>query len=281
MISWPTVRREIKVQFRSAWTLSLAVAYSLFISIILYVSADAAGLGLYTKTTGTLMNLMGYFLPLMTLLMGAFSFTMEKEDGSWMLLSTYPLSSTAWILGKLIGIFVVLMTIMTFAFSVGGILSYVWQPTLTFAAIASLYLYAAGLIALFLVLAVFIGVLSRNRWQALTICVTIWVLFVLAWPILLLSVLHALPYQMSLQLLQIATIINPAEFTRIYFTIQMGGGHIFGPQYVEWVTWAQRPESVIYFIGFFLIWLVLSASASVYLLERSRRHGSRSAAQYG
>lgn len=273
MILRATILRELKIHFRSAWTYSLIFIFSLFITIILYVSGDVVGIGKYSNTAGTIMNLMGYFLPLITLVIGAFSLTMEKEDGSWLLLSTYPFSSISWITGKIMGNFIVLVTIMTSAFSIGGIVIYALQLSVSTDLILTLYLYALCLMVAFLALSVLIGVLSRNRWQALTICMAIWILFVLAWPTLLMSLLHYLPFRTSLLVLQVATFFNPVEITRIFFTMKMGGGHVFGPQYVDWVSWVQQPFSSLYFIGCMCVWLMITIFVSTFFVERSRYRG--------
>lgn len=273
MISWATAGREIKVHLRSSWTYSLIVIFSLFMALILYISGDVVGLGQYSNAAATMMNLMGYFLPLISLVMGAFSLTMEKEDGSWNLLSTYPLSSGAWIAGKFLGNMLVMATITTFAFSIGGIVVYVSQPFASLDTLLILYGYALSLVIFFLAISVVIGVLSRNRWQALTISVTVWLLFVLAWPVLLMSLLHSLSFRAVIDVLQIATFFNPVEFIRIFFTIKLDGGHLFGPLYVDWVRWAQGPASGLYFIGLAAGWLIVLAGISVFLVERGRSRG--------
>lgn len=276
MVSWATVRRELNIQFRSAWTYAFIFIFFIFTTVILTLFGDATGIGVYAKPTGTMMNLMAYFIPLMTLVMGAFSLTMEKEDGSWGLLFTYPISTLGWILGKFLGMMIVLMTMITLAFSLSCLVIFIFHPSFSLASAIWLYLYACCLVILFLSVAVTIGVLSLNRWQALTISLTVWTLFVLAWPVLLMSTVHSLSYQTSLFVLQMATLCNPLEFTRIFFTMQMGGGYIFGPQYVEWVEWAQKPGSAFYFAGLSLIWVVVLLTIAVIGTERSRYRGTSS-----
>lgn len=274
MVSWATVRRELSIHFRSTWTYAFVIFFAAFTTAILYLSGDAVGIGQYSKATGTIMNLIAYFLPLMTLVMGAFSLTMEKEDGSWQLLLTYPISTVEWIVGKFFGMLIVLVTIVTGAFSLAGLVISLFDHSLSFETVVLLYLYALCLVVLFLTLSVLIGVLSMSRWQALTISIGVWVLFVLAWPVLLMSTLHSLPFQTSLKALQIATLLNPMEFTRLFFTIKMGGGNVFGPQYVDWVSWIQQPLSSLYFIGLALLWMLASIAIAVIGTERSRYRGT-------
>ncbi len=269
-----TMARELKIQFRSSWTFSLAVLFGLFTVMIMYLYGNAAlGIGQYSKVIGTLMNLLSYFIPLMTLIVGSFSFTMEKEDGSWGLLLTYPISSSQWIIGKFVGVFIVLMTIVALSFSVGGGVVFITNGSLPFTSISMLFLFVFCLVALFLVIAVFIGMVSSHRWQALTISVAVWILFVLAWPLLIMATLHSLHYGVLLQVLQTVTFLNPLEFTRIFFVVKMGGGAVFGPEYVKWVTWIQKPNSTFSFIGLSFVWVFLLLLLSIFLMERSRNHG--------
>lgn len=273
MNSWATARKELRIHFRSPWTYAFFLFFAGFTVAILYLSGEAVGIGQYSKATGTMMNLIAFFLPLMALVLGAFSLTMEKEDGSWLLLFTYPISTVEWVFGKFIGMLTVLVTITTGAFSIAGFVVSMIGHSLSFETIFRLYCYAICLTVLFLAISVFIGAISKNRWQALTISIGVWVLLVLAWPILLMSTLHHLPFQMSLKVLQIATLLNPMEFTRLFFTIKMGGGSVFGPQYVDWVSWVQKPHSSLYFISFALLWIVILNALTVIKTERSRKRG--------
>lgn len=274
MISWAVVHRECKLHFRSTWTYTFIVMFSIFTALIMYVSGDVTGLGQYTKTTGTMMNLLAYFLPLLTLVSGAFSLTMEKEEGSWHLLFTYPISATEWVIGKFVGMAFVLLTMLTCAFGSAGLLLFATDRSLDLHTIGMLYLYALCIVLLFLAAAVCIGGLSKNRWQALIGCIGVWVVLVLAWPVLLISILHQLPFYAAMPLLQIATLFNPLEFTRIFFTIQLGGGAVFGTQYAEWVTWLQQPRSAFYFVGLALIWIAIFLSVTILATRRGRYRGA-------
>src|SRR5690606_25379434 len=112
--------KELRIHFRSPWTYAFFLFFAGFTVAILYLFGEAVGIGQYSKATGKMMNLIAFFLPLMALVLGAFSLTMEKEDGSWLLLFTYPISTVEWVFGKFIGMLTVLVTITTGAFSIAG-----------------------------------------------------------------------------------------------------------------------------------------------------------------
>jgi Cu-processing system permease protein len=267
-------RREIKLGFRNPWSYTFLATFSLFSLALLFVNADAqSGIGKYTSMTGTMMNLLLYFLPLMTLLLGSFSVTSEKEDGNWHLLLSYPLSSSNWLIGKYIGIYTVIIAIVSFGFGIAGIIGLLFGSRLSSSTGLFLFVFSLLLTFVFLALALFIGTASRNRWQALTASVSVWIFFVLAWPIVMISTLGTLNYKTLKTTIEIVTLLNPAEFTRIFMITKLGGGAIFGPEYIHWVGWASSPLGTVYFVILCFIWFYLFMITATYVTERGRRNG--------
>ncbi|MCZ1268315.1 ABC transporter permease, partial [Paenibacillus tundrae] len=116
------VRREMKMGFRNPWAYSFLILFCVFSLSLLIINSQNFVAG-YSGTTGSMLNLILYLLPLMTLFLGSFSLTSEKEEGSWQLLSTYPIGTMSFIVGKYLGLSVVLMTIVTFGYGLMGLLS--------------------------------------------------------------------------------------------------------------------------------------------------------------
>ncbi|QOY36573.1 ABC transporter permease [Anaerobacillus isosaccharinicus] len=267
-------KKEIKLGFRNPWSYTFLVTFSLFSLALLVINADSQiGIGKYTSMTGTMMNLLLYFLPLMTLLLGSFSVTSEKEDGNWQLLLSYPLSSSNWLLGKYIGIYIVIIAIVAFGFGVAGLIGILFGSGLPSSVGLFLLVFSLLLTFVFLALALFIGTLSKNRWQALTVSVSIWIFFVLAWPIIMISTLGSLNYKTLKSTIEVVTLLNPAEFTRIFMITKLGGGSIFGPEYIHWVGWASSPFGTIYFVILCIVWVYFFMLTATYLTERGRKRG--------
>ncbi|MGG1445266.1 ABC transporter permease [Brevibacillus laterosporus] len=265
-------KREIQIGFRNPWAYSFLALFSLFSLALLLIQAQAYMEG-YTHTTGAMLNLILYLLPLMTLLLGSFSITSEKEEGSWQLLSTYPLSTSAFLGGKYLGLAAVLIAIISFGYGLSGLVGALFGKGFTLSLLLFFFLFSILLILLFLGIAVWIGTFCQNRWQALTVGVSIWFLFILAWPTLLISVLGWLPYQAIKPAVQILTILNPAELVRIFMIIKMGGGSIFGPEYYQWVDWLKTSMGTTLFAVFCLLWVVLMMAGSILAWERRRYRG--------
>ncbi len=274
MKSITIAKREMKLGFRNPWAYTFLLAFSLFSIALLFLNTNAqAGIGKYTTTTGTMMNLLLYFLPLMTLMLGSFSISTEKEDGNWQLLLTYPLASFDWLFGKYLGIFIVIMTIVAFGLGTAGIIGFLFGINLALETGGFLFVFSLMLIFVFLAIAILIGTISKSRWQALAMSVSVWMVFVLAWPIMIISALGSLNYSTLKLVLQIVTLLNPAEFIRIYSIIQLGGGAVFGPEYIHWVGWASSNWGTVYFLILCIVWFSFLMFTAIYVTERGRSRG--------
>ncbi len=262
-------KREIKVGFRNPWAYTFLALFTLFSLALMLIQSQNSMSG-YTHTTGTMLNLILYLLPLMTLLLGAFSVTAEREEGSWHLLSTYSLSAAEFMQGKYTGLLVVLAAIVAFGYGLSSCLGVVFGNAFSLSALVFFLAFSLLLIALFLGIAILVGALCSNRWQALTVGVSIWFVAILGWPTLLVSTLGWLPYAWIKPALVVLTFCNPAELIRLFMVVQMGGGSILGPEYYQWVEWIKQPLGPVVFFAVLAVWLILALSAATLIWERKR-----------
>ncbi len=262
--------RELKAGFRNPWAYSFIALFAIFMLSLLLIQSQNYVSG-YSGATGTMLNLVLYLLPLMTLTLGAFSLTGEKEDGNWELLSTYPLAAWAFLAGKYAGLAALLMTIVAMGFGVAGLAGWAAGSGFAFSAYALLFVFSASLSLLFLGVAMLIGSVSRNRWQALTIAVAVWFFLIIAWQPILISLLGMMPYPWIKPALTAFSFLNPAELTRLFTVVKLGGGSMLGPEYYEWIVWIRRPAGSWGFAGVALLWITLSLLASYGLWERGRK----------
>lgn len=265
-------KREIRIGFRNPWAYSFLVLFSTFSLCLLIINSQNFIQG-YSGITGSMLSLTLYLLPLMTLLIGSFSLTSEKEDGSWQLLSTYPLGTLSFVAGKFIGIAAVLLVIIAFGYGLMGVISWVIGANFDVQTFFLFLVFSCLLVLLFLCVAMFIGSISRNRWQALTISVSVWFFAVIGWSTILLSVLNFVPYLWVKPVLTAATFLNPAELVRLFVVIRLGGGSILGPAYYTWVQWIQGPGGSWMFALVCSVWITCSISAVYWAWERGRFRG--------
>lgn len=262
-------QREIKLGFRNPWAYSFLALFTFFTLAVLLISSQS-GIEGYTHTTGSLLNLILYLLPLMTLLLGAFAVTAEKEEGGWQLLATYTLSSFQLLLGKYAGLCAVMFAIVGFSFGLSGVLGGLLGRDFSLYTLSFFYFASLVLVFVFLGLAIWIGTLAKNRWQALTIGVGIWFILILAWPTLLIAVLGFLPYPLIKPSLMTLTFLNPAELVRVFMVTRIGGGSSFGPEYYDWIGWMKGPGGLLGFAGASLLWIAATLALGTLVWERRR-----------
>lgn len=261
-------KREIKLGFRNSWTYTFLILLIIFtLAILLFQSGvpDAEG---YTDMMGAMMNVTLYLLPLITLLLGGISTVTEKEDGHWQLLSTYGLSTYLFLWGKWIGLLLILITMIIFSFGLSGIITVIFGKDPGFSSFLFFFLFASLLAIVYLGLSIGIGAIAKNRWQALIIGIGIWFLTIVLWPTLLISFLTLLPYSSIKPTLEILTFLNPAELVRIFSMVKLDAGSVFGPEYLQWVTWADGPFGIPVFIAIISLWIITSITVGGFIWKR-------------
>jgi|SRR5690625_523485 len=269
-------QREIKLGFRNVWTYSFLILLSIFTITIFLLQSGIATTQAYTDMTGTVMNMTLYLLPLITLLLGGFSATGEKEDGQWGLLSTYPISAYTFLWGKWIGLSVILLTMLLFSFGIAGVITILFGQNVSGSTLIFFWLFSSILALVYLSIALFIGSLAKNRWQSLIGGIGIWFLTILIWPLLMISTLTQLPsYNLVQPTLEVFTLLNPAEFIRIFSIMRMGAGSAFGATYDQWITWANSSFGLLIFTGVFLVWIFVPIFIGGFIWNRGDKNGSK------
>lgn len=268
-------QRELKLGFRNSWTYSFLILFSIFTGAILLLHSSVSSIEGYTNMTGTLMNMTLYLLPLITLLLGSFSITAEKEDGHWGLLATYPLSSVSFFFGKWLGLAIILTTIIFFSFGISGMLISIGGQTMNTETFIFFLVFSVLLALTYLSIAFLIGALSKNRWQALIGAIAVWFITIVIWPLLMISLLTQLPsYKLVQPTLQVLTILNPAEFIRVFSMMRLGAGSAFGADYDALITWALSNNGLIIFIIMLIIYVFVTLFISSWIWNRGDKYGA-------
>lgn len=268
-------KREVKLGFRNAWTYSFLILFTIFTGTILLLHASVSSIEGYTDITGTIMNMTLYLLPLITLLLGSFSITSEKEDGHWGLLATYPISARSFLFGKWLGLALILTTIIFFSFGLSGLLISIFKQPMETQTYVFLLSFSLLLALAFLTISFLIGSFAKNRWQALIWAISIWFITIVIWPLIMISTLTHLPsYKMIQPTLQLLTIINPAELIRIFTMMRLGAGSAFGADYDAWITWANSSYGLLIFLLVFIAFNIVTLLISSWIWNRGDKYGT-------
>lgn len=268
--------------FRNPWTFAFMGVFLCFTIMITLVSGasgdlDSSSPPSYTAVTGGLLNLILILVPLMALLLGSFSITSDKEEGMAALLFTYPLRNWQYMLGKFLGLLVV--HAVTFAITYGSsaiVAGFVGTFSGALQSLGIFMGFSLLLAMLYLAIALSLGSLVNTRWQALTGSVGIWFFTIMSWTTLAVASLQFVPYLWIKPIVTVMTIVNPAELVRVFIVAQLGGGSIFGPEYVEWVEWLNDTTSgMLSFVAFIVAELAFYLIIATSFWKRGVMQGGR------
>ncbi|WP_187118992.1 ABC transporter permease [Bacillus marasmi] len=267
------------VFFRQEWKSSLrqksfylfAGLFLLIMAFIFMIQLNIDGLNSFTNVTATAFNVLLYSLPLIVMLLGAFSITEEREAGRFALLLTYPFKMTSFIMGKFLGQFVTHLIVITFSFGVFTAMSFIFNGSTSVNGILLIFLFAILVTAAFLAIGILIGVLSSTRWQSMMIAIALWFIFIMIWPMLLIGSLSFLKYNLVKPILLGLTVLNPAELLRVFFVIQFEGGSIFGQQYYQIIDFLKGTQSFLYLLIYVLLYVFGMLAISTFLIGRKVR----------
>ena len=265
-------QREMRIGLRNPWAWSFLALFSLFLGGLSLIHAQGYVAG-YPGMTATMLNLILHLLPLMSLMLGSFSLTGEREDGHWELLSTYPIGTREFIAGKFIGLAAVLVLVVSFAFGFAGALGWLAGSALAFGDWLILLVFSVCLTVFCLAVSLLVGAAARTRWQALTASVALWFVWIIAWASLLIGFLGLLPYAWVKPAVTAVTLFNPAELARLFAVVQLGGGAVLGPEYYDWIRWVEGPRGTLGFLALLALWTIGGLAAARAVLERRGTRG--------
>jgi Cu-processing system permease protein len=188
--------KEYRDGLRNRWILAITVLLALFAIGLAYFGAAASGSVGVTSLATTIVSLASlaiFIIPLVALMLAYDTIIGEDEQGTLLLLLTYPLSRGQMLLGKFIGHAAILATATLLGFGVAGLLIAVdtgelLDPAL-WRALGFFTLTSWLLGCVFLALAQLISVWAGEKSIAAGLALLLWFWFVLIFDLLLLGLL--------------------------------------------------------------------------------------------
>lgn len=268
---WNIWRSELRMNVRQRSYYSFLVLWVVVLSLLFLLQASAPSLTGYTNMTGTVVNIALYIIPLFMLIIGSFSIANEMENGQWRLLTTYPLFSLSYIVGKVGGQFTAQVIVFTFSYGLSLAIGLLIGNRFSGEWLLSIYFFSISLIFFFLIIGIAVGCVVSTRWQALSTSVMIWFFLIMIWPTTLIAVLGLVPYTWIAPLMEFALYINPAEFIRVSFVLSLDAGVVFGRTYDSLMTFLNSPSGVLINVLYFIVFLTIMFLFSMGMLEWRKR----------
>lgn len=242
-----SLRKRENYAFLLTWTLTLVLLGGL--RQALPVAAD------YTNVSATLITVLGLLLPLFILLTTAIHWGQEQESKRLNLLSTFTYSKWKFIFIRFSSFLVTQVLVLLLAFFIASLV--VVQSFTTW---IILFAYATGLTMYATALGTLIGLFGRTRIRAMLLAFLTWVVLVLLWPTILVTIVSWLPYGMQVNGMIVALFLNGFDLMRVWASTIVSSSDVFGDVYLHLLNWMHRP------IGYAGVWLSL-LTASGFLLS--------------
>lgn len=215
-------RKEFRDGLRNRWVLAITVMFALFALGLAYFGSAASGQVGFVSLDTTIVSLASlaiFVIPLIALLLAYDSVVGEEEQGTLLLLLSYPLSRTQLLAGKFLGHAVVLAVSSILGFGVAALTialltGEIAAPTL-WLAFGAFILSAILLGWVFIALAYLVSVMAGEKSRAAGLALIVWFVLVLVFDLVLLGVLVATQGGVGAEYFPYLLLLNPTDVFRL------------------------------------------------------------------
>ncbi len=214
--------KEFRDGIRNRWILSITLVFGLLAMGIAYFGAAASGTVGFTSLATTIVSLASlaiFLIPLIALLLAYDSVIGEEEQGTLLLLITYPLTRNQLLLGKFLGHGAILAVSTGLGFGVSalliGLLSTAAVDITVWKAFGFFILSAILLGWVFIAIAYVASVVVTEKSRAAGAALLVWFWFVLVYDLLLLGILVSGASTVHGDWLAYLLLLNPADVFRL------------------------------------------------------------------
>ncbi|MCF7980556.1 MAG: ABC transporter permease [Pseudomonadales bacterium] len=263
------VQAEFQRSIRNRWALaSVILLASLAFSLVVLGSTPIGDsrASLMSITTVSLSSLSLYLIPLVALTISFDAIVGEQEQGTLLLLLTYPISRWQIILGKFLGHLAVLLLAILLGYGSAGLYLVRLESSTISDWISYAQMMGSSLLlgAVFISLGCLISLLSKVRASAIGAAVGAWLFLLVLYDLILLGLILADKEQQLLPIVFDALVlINPADAYRLY---NLAGSE--AASMVSGVASLTDSVSANGLLGLMCIWIVLLLSSAMYLFSR-------------
>jgi Cu-processing system permease protein len=263
-------QKEFRDGIRNRWAISISIVFVLLSLGIAYFGSAAAGELGFSSLESTLVSLGSLcvmLIPLIALMLAYNSFVGELEQGTLLLLLTYPLSHNQMLLGKFLGQAAILSFAALIGFGIPAVVIAsvsevaVWD---VFSAFGCFILVASLLGWVFIAMAYVISLGVSEKSKAAGLALVVWFIFVLVFDLLLMALLVASEGDINQTWVPYLLWLNPTDVFRIFVYMIVGSTQFAGVLSIA----EQGMSTVGYLTCVMIIWVVIPLLLSSWMLKR-------------
>ncbi len=264
--------KEFRDGLRNRWIIAITVIFALLSLGLAYFGAAASGRIGFTSLDTTIISLASlaiYIVPLIALLLAYHTVVGEEEQGTLLLLLSYPLGRGQLLAGKFLGHSGIIGISSLLGFGSAGIVMVFFSGEIDPAELVGAYSYfivsAMMLGLVFIAFAHLISVLVTEKTRAAGLALLVWFLFVLVFDLALLGVLVATQGRVGADIFPYLLLLNPTDVFRLanlagFEAVQVHAG----------LSAIATPEilSPIFLLGILALWIAIPFSFAAWLFAR-------------
>lgn len=214
--------KEFKDGLRNRWLLAITLVFAIMASGLAWfgsASVGAIGFSSIENTIVSLSSLNVFLLPLIALLLSYNAIVGEDEDGTLLLLLTYPLTKGELLLGKLLGHTAILAIATIIGFGSASVIIALFADNVDLIELLSafgIFILSAILLGMvFICLSYVVSSWVAEKSKAAGLALVIWFFFVLIYDMGLLGILVATEGQMQADVFPYLLLLNPTDIFRL------------------------------------------------------------------
>lgn len=215
-------RKEFRDGLRNRWVAGISIVLSLFAMGISYFGTAASGSVGFASLSTTVVSLSSlaiFLIPLIALILSYDSIVGEDEQGTLILLLTYPLQRSQLMAGKFIGHAGIMAMATLIGFGSAGLLIAIFSPLASIEELLtsySVFILSSILLGwVFIAMAYFISVTSSEKSRATGVALIVWFVFVFVFDLLLLGALVATGGGVGDGVFSYLLLLNPTDVFRL------------------------------------------------------------------
>ena len=263
--------KEFKDGLRNRWIVAISLILALLAIGLAYFGSAAAGRVGFSSLATTLVSLSSlavFIIPLIALMLAYDSLVGEDENGTLLLLLSYPLARWQLLLGKLCGHGAILAVATLLGFGAAALVMGLFSDTTDWAALLpafGLFILSAVLLGwVFIAFAYVISAVATEKSKAAGLALVLWFLLVLVFDLGLLGLLVGTEGKVDAELFPYLLLLNPTDIFRLisisYFAQEQLSGLMAIAQHVQLGTGAL----LLTLAG----WLLLPVLLALWLFNR-------------
>jgi Cu-processing system permease protein len=262
---------ELIAGIRNRWTHIFAAIFAILVSGISYFGLSVSGysgvMQDFSRTTLSLLNLVLYLVPLMSLVIGVLSFSSDTRINE--LIYSQPVNRCEVFIGKFIGLAFVIFSATSFGFGISGIF------ILTKVGSEGMFRFLIFVLLSNLLGLAFIGVsalissIIRQRNRAFGVSIFVWFIFLILYDLIIIGVTTLMRGRTAGIFAMISLFGNPVDIVRVSSLITLNSPEIFGPAGAAFVRFFGGEKAAIFILFLdLIIWIAGTVLISIKIFSR-------------